>query len=108
MADTAALRHYCCCNCGNLLSRHDDLVAKDYLSYKGRAFLFSHVINVTHGGKVERQLVTGFYTVVDVYCSDCGKVLGWKYINAHRDSQKHKEGKTVLEKFMLSDPELNW
>ncbi|GLU00852.1 hypothetical protein SLE2022_181900 [Rubroshorea leprosula] len=109
MADTAAaalLRQYCCHKCGNIVSRHDDIVSKDFQATNGRAFLFSHVTNVTDGPEEERMLLTGLHTVVDVYCSDCREVLGWKYVYAFEESEKYKEGKTVLEKFKISKQ--NW
>ncbi|EOY23933.1 Uncharacterized protein TCM_015673 [Theobroma cacao] len=43
----------------------------------GRAFLFTHVQNVVDGPEEDRQLIIGLYTVTDVYCSDCGELLGW-------------------------------
>ncbi|WRX18601.1 hypothetical protein QQP08_011088, partial [Theobroma cacao] len=42
----------------------------------GRAFLFTHVQNVVDGPEEDRQLIIGLYTVTDVYCSDCGELLG--------------------------------
>lgn len=64
----------------------------------GRAFLFSHVMNITVGVKEDRQLITGLHTVADVYCGDCREVLGWKYERAYEPTQKYKEGKFILEK----------
>lgn len=68
---------------------------------KGRAFLFSHAMNVVEGPKEDRLLMTGLHTVADVHCSDCREVLGWKYERAFEESQKYKEGKIVLEKFKI-------
>ncbi|RYR41567.1 hypothetical protein Ahy_A08g037974 isoform A [Arachis hypogaea] len=64
----------------------------------GRAFLFSHAMNVVTGPKEDRHLMTGLHTVADVYCGDCREVLGWKYEKAYEASQKYKEGKFILEK----------
>ncbi|XP_031283431.1 protein yippee-like 5 [Pistacia vera] len=67
----------------------------------GRAFLFSHAINIVEGLKENRHLITGLHTVADVFCSDCGETLGWKYERAYDESQKYKEGKVVLENFKI-------
>ena len=64
----------------------------------GRAFLFSHSMNITVGPKEDRHLLTGLHTVADIYCADCRQVLGWKYERAYEASQKYKEGKFILEK----------
>uniref|UniRef100_A0A251VHH1 Protein yippee-like n=1 Tax=Helianthus annuus TaxID=4232 RepID=A0A251VHH1_HELAN len=72
----------------------------------GRAFLFSHAMNVSMGPKEDRNLMTGLHTVADVYCLDCREVLGWKYERAYEESQKYKEGKFILEKSKI-DKE-NW
>ena len=58
-------------------------------------------MNISLGPKEDRQLITGLHTVADVYCSDCGVELGWKYIKAYEETQKYKEGKCVLEKFKI-------
>ncbi|XP_028060092.1 protein yippee-like At4g27745 isoform X2 [Camellia sinensis] len=72
----------------------------------GRAFLFSHAMNIVVGPKEDRQLRTGLHTVADVYCSDCREVLGWKYVRAYEETQKYKEGKFVLEKSNIAKE--NW
>lgn len=64
----------------------------------GRAFLFSHAMNIVAGPKEDRHLTTGLHTVADIHCSDCHEVLGWKYERAYEASQKYKEGKFILEK----------
>ncbi|KAF0889967.1 hypothetical protein E2562_034423 [Oryza meyeriana var. granulata] len=64
----------------------------------GRAFLFSHAMNVVVGAKEDRQLMTGLHTVADIYCNDCREVLGWKYERAYEETQKYKEGKFIFEK----------
>lgn len=64
----------------------------------GRAFLFSHAMNIVVGPKEDRQLLTGLHTVADIYCGDCREVLGWKYERAYVATQKYKEGKFIIEK----------
>ncbi|CAN1779241.1 Protein yippee-like At4g27745 [Linum perenne] len=91
MAEVIGPRLYSCCNCRNHVGLHDD-------GRQGRAFLFSHAMNVAVGEKEDRNLATGLHTVADVYCSDCREVLGWKYERAYQETQKYKEGKFILEK----------
>ncbi|XP_061346975.1 protein yippee-like At4g27745 isoform X1 [Gastrolobium bilobum] len=89
---------YSCCNCGNHVALHDDVISKAFQGRNGRAFLFSHAMNIAVGQKEDRQLMTGLHTVADVYCSDCNVVIGWKYERAYDETQKYKEGKYILEK----------
>lgn len=72
------------------------------LGRNGRAFLFTHVINIIIGPKEDRHLMTGLHTVADVYCSNCQEVLGWKYERAFDATQKYKEGKYILEKAKIT------
>ncbi|KAG6412761.1 hypothetical protein SASPL_125447 [Salvia splendens] len=69
-----------------------------YQGRHGRAFLFSHAMNVAVGAKEDRNLMTGLHTVADISCVDCSEVLGWKYERAFEASQKYKEGKFIFEK----------
>ncbi|XP_021748729.1 protein yippee-like At4g27745 [Chenopodium quinoa] len=101
MADEAGLRAYCCFVCRNYVAEHDDIVSKSFQAHTGRAYLFSHAMNIVTGPKENRNLLTGLHSVADVFCSDCGEALGWKYIKAYEPSQKYKEGKVVLEKFKI-------
>ncbi|KAL5736962.1 hypothetical protein ACOSQ2_031750 [Xanthoceras sorbifolium] len=98
MADLVGPRLYSCCNCRNHVSLHDDIISKAFQGRNGRAFLFSHTMNVVVGPKEDRHLLTGLHTVADIYCADCREVLGWKYERAYEASQKYKEGKFILEK----------
>ncbi|XAR71608.1 hypothetical protein NMG60_11017965 [Bertholletia excelsa] len=98
MAELTGPRIYSCCNCRNPVSLHDDIISKSFQGRNGRAFLFSHAMNITVGPKEDRQLMTGLHTVADVHCGDCREVLGWKYERAYQAAQKYKEGKFVLEK----------
>lgn len=36
--------------------------------------------------------------VVDIFCTCCNQLLGWKYVVAFEKSQKYKEGKFILDK----------
>ncbi|CAI9279035.1 unnamed protein product [Lactuca saligna] len=102
MADAIGPRLYGCYNCRNHVAFHDDIVSKNYVGrQRRRAFLFSHVMNLVVGPKMDRLLITGLYNVADVSCSDCGEVLGWRYEKAYIEAQKFKESKIVLEKFKI-------
>ncbi|KAE8699827.1 Protein yippee-like [Hibiscus syriacus] len=98
MAESLGPRLYSCSNCRNRVSLHDDIISKCFQGRNGRAFLFSHAMNITTGPKEDRNLITGLHTVADIYCADCHQVLGWKYERAYEASQKYKEGKFILEK----------
>uniref|UniRef100_A0A7N0TQU8 Yippee domain-containing protein n=1 Tax=Kalanchoe fedtschenkoi TaxID=63787 RepID=A0A7N0TQU8_KALFE len=97
MADLVRPRLYSCCKCGNNVALHDDVISKSFQGRKGRAFLFSHVMNISIGPKANRHLITGLHTIADVKCSECSEVLGWKYQKAYEEAQKYKEGKFILE-----------
>ncbi|XP_047969057.1 protein yippee-like [Salvia hispanica] len=78
---------------------------QSFQSRHGKAYLFNKVSNVTLGEKEERLMITGAHTVADLYCVQCGSIVGWKYEMAHEKSQKYKEGKSVLERFKMSGPD---
>nr|GMD51678.1 protein yippee-like At4g27745 [Ipomoea batatas] len=105
MDEMVGPRLYCCYKCKNHVSVHDDIISKafqnEFTAFQGRngrAFLFSHVMNVIVGAKEDRHLMTGLHTVADVFCGDCHELLGWKYERAYEETQKYKEGKFILEK----------
>ncbi|KNA19703.1 hypothetical protein SOVF_058880 [Spinacia oleracea] len=98
MAGLNGPRVYSCYNCRNQVCLHDDIISKAFQGRNGRAFLFSHGMNVEVGPKEDRQLMTGLHTVADINCADCRLVLGWKYLRAYEPSQKYKEGKFIFEK----------
>ncbi|KAI4363687.1 hypothetical protein MLD38_019874 [Melastoma candidum] len=107
MAEIVGPRLYCCYRCRNHVSFHDDIISKTFQGRNGRAFLFSHAMNVTIGPKEDRNLLTGLHTVADISCADCNEVLGWKYERAYEASQKYKEGKFILEKAKIVKDD-NW
>ncbi|KAK4352941.1 hypothetical protein RND71_028459 [Anisodus tanguticus] len=59
-------------------------------------------MNVVIGLKEDWRLMTGLHTMVDVKCSDCAEIFGWKYERAYDESQKYKEGKFTLERFKIA------
>ncbi|GFQ02511.1 protein yippee-like [Phtheirospermum japonicum] len=89
---------YSCKHCGTHLALSDDIVSKSFHCRHGKAYLFNKVVNVTHGEKEERQMMTGSHIVEDLFCVKCGSIVGWKYETAQERSQKYKEGKSVLER----------
>ncbi|CAH9111061.1 unnamed protein product [Cuscuta europaea] len=102
MDDFVGPRLYCCYKCRNHVSAHDDIVSKAFQGRNGRAFLFSHVMNIVVGTKEDRHLMTGVHTVADVFCGECNELLGWKYERAFEATQKYKEGKFILEKSKIA------
>ncbi|OVA14748.1 Yippee/Mis18 [Macleaya cordata] len=98
MEELIGPRLYACCNCRNIVSCHDDIISKTFQGRSGRAFLFSHAMNIVLGPKEERQLITGLHIVADISCCDCKQMLGWRYEWAYAETQKYKEGKFILEK----------
>ncbi|KAL9316257.1 hypothetical protein ACSQ67_017258 [Phaseolus vulgaris] len=115
---------YSCKHCRTHLALYEDIVSKVVLlfvfflsptfmthfffsfhSRHGKAYLFSKVVNVSAGENEDRQMLTGMHTVADIFCVGCGSIVGWKYETAHEESQKYKEGKSVLERYKVSGPD---
>ncbi|KAG2723890.1 hypothetical protein I3843_02G168200 [Carya illinoinensis] len=96
---------YSCKYCGTHLALSEDIVSKSFQCRHGKAYLFKKVVNVSVGEKEERLMMTGMHTVADIFCVGCGSIVGWKYETAHEKSQKYKEGKSVLERYMVSGPD---
>lgn len=96
-----AYRVYLCLVCRAHLASHDELISKLFQGNHGRAYLFNKVVNVGCKPAVERELLTGLHAVADIFCTNCGTLLGWKYTKAFVDSQKYKEGKFILELHQL-------
>eukprot|EP00879_Flechtneria_rotunda_P025080 GHRR01026625.1.p1 GENE.GHRR01026625.1~~GHRR01026625.1.p1 ORF type:complete len:164 (-),score=12.99 GHRR01026625.1:857-1348(-) len=71
---------------------------QQFHSKNGPAWLFQRCINVVCGPKEERLMTTGMHIVKDISCTRCMQVVGWKYEEAHEESQKYKEGKYILER----------
>ncbi|XP_068342221.1 protein yippee-like [Pyrus communis] len=96
---------YSCKHCRTHLALVDDVISKSFHSRYGKAYLFDKVVNVTLGEKEERIMITGLYTVADIFCVSCGSNVGLKYEAAHEKSQKYKEGKCILERFQILGPD---
>ncbi|CAM8914493.1 hypothetical protein QQ045_033480 [Rhodiola kirilowii] len=92
---------FSCNNCRNPIALRVDLISKNYIAKSGQAYMFSHAMNVVLGSKVDRQMITGQFSVADVYCSKCKETLGWMYVKAYEQKQMYKEGKFILEKMKI-------
>lgn len=55
-------------------------------------------MNIVLGPKEEKQLITGYFAIANIYCHTCGEEMGWKYIQAYNEREKFKEGKFIIEK----------
>ncbi|XWS59949.1 hypothetical protein CRYUN_Cryun08bG0166100 [Craigia yunnanensis] len=95
---------YSCKHCFTHLVLLDDIISKSFHCRHGKAYLFDKVVNITVGEKEERMMMTGMHTVVDIFCVGCGSIVGWKYEAAHENTQKYKEGKFILDRFMVLGP----
>ncbi|KAF3432779.1 hypothetical protein FNV43_RR23881 [Rhamnella rubrinervis] len=102
MAEFDGHPYYSCINCRNPVAMRFDLLSKDFMVKTGQAYFFSRAMNVTVGKREDRRLVTGVYTIADIACSNCGEVLGWKYIRASEIRDKFKEGKFIIERTKIA------
>ncbi|XVE76535.1 hypothetical protein DITRI_Ditri12bG0181600 [Diplodiscus trichospermus] len=96
---------YSCKHCHAHLALLDDIISKSFHCRHGKAYLFDKVVNITVGKKEERMMMTGMHAVVDIFCVECGSIVGWKYEAAHEKTQKYKEGKFILERFKMLGPD---
>ncbi|XP_051115123.1 protein yippee-like At5g53940 isoform X2 [Andrographis paniculata] len=92
-------RSYRCKFCKTQLALADEVVSRAFHCRRGKAYLFNNVVNITIGAQEERVMLSGMHTVADIFCCWCGQLLGWNY----EKSQKHKEGKFVLERWRIVD-----
>ncbi|KAJ0082179.1 hypothetical protein Patl1_10658 [Pistacia atlantica] len=88
---------YKCRFCHTHLAPSDNILSWSFNCRRGRAYLFSDVVNITLGHQEDKMMLSGLHTVEDIFCVCCGQILGWKYVAAHDRNQKYKEGKFVLE-----------
>ncbi|CAE6369171.1 unnamed protein product [Rhizoctonia solani] len=96
-------RIYGCKKCRTHLAIVENMLSRAFNGQHGRAYLFEKVVNIKIGPPGDRPMTTGLHTVRDIYCVRCGETLGWKYDKAYEQSQKYKEGKFILERFLLED-----
>ncbi|GAA0141533.1 hypothetical protein Leryth_011643 [Lithospermum erythrorhizon] len=96
---------YSCKFCQAHLALTRDIISKSFHCKHGKAYLMDKVVNVTLGEKEERLMMTGMHTVVDIFCVGCGSIIGWKYESAQEKTQQYKEGKYILDRFMVLGPD---
>ncbi|CAL5218434.1 g115 [Coccomyxa viridis] len=96
-------RVFTCRLCGNHLASNLELISKSFHSRQGKAYLFNAVVNVLEGPKEERLMTTGLHEVADIHCKSCLQLCGWRYVMAHEENQKYKEGKFILERAKMMD-----
>ncbi|KAJ4703521.1 Protein yippee-like, partial [Melia azedarach] len=94
---------YKCRFCNSHLALADNVLSWSFNCRRGRAYLFSEVVNIMLGPPEERLMLSGLHTVEDIFCCCCGQILGWKYVAAHEKNQKYKEGKFVLERWRITE-----
>ncbi|OII71984.1 YIPPEE family protein [Cryptosporidium andersoni] len=96
-----SILQYTCKECGMPLSSQEFLISTHFRGKVSNACIFSQVYNVSEGPAEDRLMNTGLYSIVDIYCNDCGTILGWKYEVAYQESQQYKIGKYILERSLL-------
>ncbi|XP_021774951.1 protein yippee-like At4g27740 [Chenopodium quinoa] len=95
MANSNNNRFYSCNNCWNPVALKEDLLSKAFV------VIFENLVLIMFKSKFEKQLITGKFTIADIYCIKCGQVLGWKYFRAHDPKQAYKEGNYIIERAKL-------
>ncbi|CAF1525296.1 unnamed protein product, partial [Didymodactylos carnosus] len=96
-------RVFSCGNCDAPLTNRNELVSTRFTGATGRAFLFSHVVNIKNSPVQERMMLTGRHFVRDVACKKCETKLGWMYEFATEESQRYKEGRVILERALITE-----
>ncbi|CBI25495.3 hypothetical protein VitviT2T_018947 [Vitis vinifera] len=96
---------YSCKHCRTHLALSEDIISKSFHTVNGKAYLFNKVVNISVGVHEEKMMMTGMYTVADIFCVGCGSIVGWRYETAHEKAQKYKEGKSVLQRIKISGPD---
>ncbi|CAG9323458.1 unnamed protein product [Blepharisma stoltei] len=92
---------YKCKFCKCHLSSKDHLISKNFTSGSCRAYLFTNAFNVYYGESKRKELLTGLHDISYVYCENCERKMGWKYIWAAKPEEKYKEGNIILERNSL-------
>lgn len=78
------------------------IISKDFWGNFGEAYFVRGVLNVREDSKeVIKNMRTGKYGVKSLYCIQCNKVLGWKYVTSLEPTERYKVDKCVIEKNVL-------
>ncbi|KAL3846125.1 hypothetical protein ACJIZ3_003528 [Penstemon smallii] len=88
---------YSCRKCMNPIALRVDLISKNYLAKSGQVYMFAHAMNIEIGPKVDKQLMTSYFSIAEIFCGKCGEEMGWTYVRAY-DAKKYKERNYILEK----------
>ncbi|KAL3846127.1 hypothetical protein ACJIZ3_003530 [Penstemon smallii] len=92
---------YSCKNCRNIVALRDDIISKDFVAKSGKGYMFSRGMNMAIGAKEDKQLISGYFSIAPIFCTQCDEEMGWTYIKAFDAPQKYKEGKYVFEMVKL-------
>lgn len=92
-----------CVKCDTPLTNKENLESGNYQGSTGKAFLFTRATNLKYSEVQERHMMTGRHFVRDIFCKKCDEKLGWMYEFAVPESQRHKEGKVILEKAFIKE-----
>lgn len=57
-----------------------------------------HSSNVSLGERQVWLMRTGAHTVRETHCLGCGAYVGWKFVTAHEEQERWKEGAYVVER----------
>ncbi|EGT50614.1 hypothetical protein CAEBREN_20481 [Caenorhabditis brenneri] len=98
-------RMFYCAVCHVYLADRKALVSTSFTGITGQAFLFNRAYNVTYGSMAQRQMMTGYHYVRDVFCGGCEEHLGWMYEKAPEDKERYKEGSVILERLNIIETE---
>lgn len=86
------------CRCGAHICTPDGLIWEGFMGENEPALLFQEVVNLMADADSQRQekLSTGTYTIVNVKCRSCQRIMGWKYLWSENFEYKYKEGTFLL------------
>nr|CCA18264.1 conserved hypothetical protein [Albugo laibachii Nc14] len=99
------MRPFRCAMCASVVADRDDVISKTFFGQTGKAYLMNNMHNFCMGSSRNRYLMTGLHTICDVHCSCCSALLGWKYLKAREPSQRYKEGKFIMERAVVDEPQ---
>jgi len=94
---------FACTECSTHLARKSSLKSREFKGKTGPAFLFSNVVNLKRGPPEKRQLLTGDFTVQEVFCVKCESHVGWTYVWAKEATEQYKVGMFVLETSLIQE-----
>ncbi|MES1918141.1 hypothetical protein MHBO_000155 [Bonamia ostreae] len=99
---------YICAKCGIHITSKKYLFSTKFKGRFGPAFLFNRVFNVDLGPEEKRTFLSGDHIVKDVFCLNCGLIVGWFYTKAFENSQFYKLGKCCIERNLVVKKRKNY